>query len=382
MRLDNNQQAFFALVKAGLWEQDARLLQFEKIDFKEVYRLAEEQSVVGLVAAGLEHVVDRQVPKADLLAFIGVALQIEQRNKAMNRFIVVMSDKLKEAGVESVLIKGQGVAQCYERPIWRSPGDVDLLLNDENYEKGKTFLDGISKTGVKEYGFNKEYQTTIGGWCLELHGSLRSGLSAAFNKGVDDIQRDICDNHHVRYWKYGEKKIPLPRETEDSLVIFTHYIKHFYKGGLGIRQICDWCRLLWTYRETIDVDLLEKHLKKLGLRAQWKGFGAFAVDYLGMPSEAMPLYSSANMWSRKAKKICAFVMEVGNFGQNVDESYYLKYPLLIRKTFSMYRRISSLFRHAAIFPLHTLTFLPHVIYIGLKATIENGTGIREVKQDT
>lgn len=376
MRLDNNQQAFFALVKAGLWEQDARLLQFEKIDFQEVYRLAEEQSVVGLVAAGLEHVVDMKAPQATVLQFVGTTLQLEKQNTAINKFIGRVLNKTKEAGIDSVLIKGQGVAQCYERPQWRTPGDVDLLLNDENYERGKVFLDNISETKPKEYDFNKEYQATIGGWCLELHGSLRCGLSAALNRGVDEIRDDICDNHNVRYWETEGMRIPLPEENNDALLIFTHYIKHFYKGELGIRQICDWSRLLWTYRSTIDVTLLEKKLKQMGLRAQWKGFGAFAVDYLGMPAEAMPLYSSDKKWSRKADKICAFVLEVGNFGHNIDGSYYAKYPLIIRKTISMWKRVSSLLRHAAIFPWHTFRFLPHVIYTGLKATIENGTGVR------
>ena len=381
MRLDSNQQAFYALVCAGLWEKDVRLMSSDMVDFSSVMRLAEEQAVVGLVTAGLEHLKDVKIPQEILLQFIGDTIHLEQQNVAMNKFIVKLLDKLRDAGVESVLVKGQGVAQCYERPMWRSCGDVDLLLNDENYEKGKIFLDGISNDVSKEYSFNKEYQTTIEGWCVELHGSLRSGLSTAFNRGVDDIQREICDNNHVRFWEDGDVKIPLPEETNDSLVIFTHFIKHFYKGELGIRQICDWCRLLWTFKETIDVALLEKHLTKMGLRAQWKGFGAFAVDYLGMPSGAMPLYSPAKKWSRKADKICAFVMEVGNFGHNVDSSYYSKYPLVIRKTISMWKRVSSLLRHTTIFPLHSFRFLPHVVFTGLKATIENGTGYRETKRE-
>lgn len=374
MRLDNNQQAFFALVQAGLWEQDVRLAPFEKIDFNKIYRLAEEQSVVGLVAAGLEHVVDIKALKETVLQFVGTTLQLEQQNIAMNKFIVVVLDKMKVAGIDSVLIKGQGVAQCYERPQWRAPGDVDLLLNDENYEKGKALLDGISETKPKEYGFNKEYQATIGGWCLELHGSLRCGLSASLNKGVDEIRDDICDRHYIRIWETDGVKIPLPEENHDALLIFTHFIKHFYKGELGIRQICDWCRLLWTYRKTMETSFLEKKIKQMGLRSQWIGFAAFAVDYLGMPSEVMPLYSTDKKWSRKADSICAFVLEVGNFGHNNDGSYYVKYPLLIRKAISMWKRVSTLLRHATIFPLHTFRFLPHVIYIGLKATFQNGTG--------
>ncbi len=376
MKLDNNHKAFFALVKAGLWEQEAQLSSFDNIGFRDVYRIAEEQSVVGLVAAGLEHITDVKVPQMIALQFAGAAMQLEHRNKAINQFTVGFLKKLKNAGVDSVLIKGQGVAQCYERPFWRASGDIDLLLNKENYEKGKVYLDSIAENRAKEYSFNKEYNTIINGWCVELHGSLRCGLSSALNKGVDAVQKDICDNRNVRYWSIEDIEIPLPEPNDDALLIFTHYIKHFYKGELGIRQICDWCRLLWTFRESIDVPLLERRLKKMKLFDQWRGFGAFAVDYLGMPQEAMPLYSPNKEWLRKANKICSFVLEVGNFGHNIDSSYYAKYPLLVRKTISMWKRISALIRHATIFPWHTFRFLPHVIYTGLKATIENGTGVR------
>lgn len=87
MLVDNNTQAFFALVSAGLWEQEVQLSFFDKIDFGKVLNLAEEQSVVGLVAAGLEHVIGIKVPKEDVLQFVGQALQLEQRNQAMNFFI-------------------------------------------------------------------------------------------------------------------------------------------------------------------------------------------------------------------------------------------------------------------------------------------------------
>ena len=188
MLVDNNTQAFFSLVRSGLWEQEVQLSFFDKINFGKVLNLAEEQSVVGLVAAGLEHVIGIKVPKEDILQFVGQALQLEQRNQAMNFFIGMTLEKFHEAGIEAVLIKGQGVAQCYAKPEWRSAGDVDLLLNEENYEKGKAFLKGISETEPEEYSFNKEYITTFGGWCLELHGSLRCGLSAALNRGVDEIK--------------------------------------------------------------------------------------------------------------------------------------------------------------------------------------------------
>lgn len=91
--LDNNTQAFLALVRAGLWETDVQLSQFNSIDFLQVLKLADEQSVVGLVAAGLEHVTDVRISKESVLQFVGQALQLEQRNSSMNKFIGELVEK-------------------------------------------------------------------------------------------------------------------------------------------------------------------------------------------------------------------------------------------------------------------------------------------------
>ena len=136
----NNLEAFFSLVRAGLWEKDVQLMPYGDIDFSAVQQLAEEQSVVGLVAAGLEHAVDKKPAKKDVLQFIGQTLQLEERNKAMNYLIGVLVEKMREADIYTVLVKGQGVALCYERPLWRSCGDVDLFFDAKNYENAKAYL--------------------------------------------------------------------------------------------------------------------------------------------------------------------------------------------------------------------------------------------------
>jgi len=74
-------------VRAGLWERYVSFSEFKEIDYKEVYRLTMEQSVVGLVAAGLEHVVGEKVHKEDALQFAGEALNIESGNHSMNAFV-------------------------------------------------------------------------------------------------------------------------------------------------------------------------------------------------------------------------------------------------------------------------------------------------------
>lgn len=360
---------FFSILRAGLWEQKVCILPFGEIDVSSLKQVAEEQSVVGLIAAGLEHIEDKKLAKPDVLHFVGQALQLEQQNTAMNYFIGVLVDKMRKEGIYTLLVKGQGIAQCYERPLWRTCGDVDFYLSEDNYKKAKDNLIPLAASVEKEYVREKHLGMNIDPWVVELHGSLYSGLSSRVEKGLDEIRDDTFIRGNVRSWMNGDSQVFLLSADNDAVYLFTHILQHFYKGGIGVRQICDWTRLLWTYRNDINRELLKRRLKAMGLMTEWKAFGAFAVDYLGMSSDAMPLYLPDKKWKRKAGKICSFIIEVGNFGHNRDKSYFSKYPYVIRKAISFGRRVGDLYRHARIFPLDSFRFLPRIVINGVRSAI-------------
>ena len=368
MRL-NNQQTFFALVKAGLWEQDARLSQFVGIDFSEVMKLSEEQSIIGLVTAGLEHVTDVKVPQEELLQFIGQSLQLEQQNKEMNNFVASLVDSMRRVGIYTLLLKGQGVAQSYEKPLWRSCGDVDLFLSDDNYNKATDYLKSLASNVENERSRDKHLGMTIDNWVVEIHGRLYCGLSSRIEKELDGVYQDTFYGGSVRSWDNRGVQIFMLKAENDAFYVFTHILQHFYKEGLGLRQVCDWCRLLWTYRDKMDLPLLEGRIKRAGLMTAWKAFGAYGVDYLGMPVEAMPFYSDDKRWRRKAKRINRFILNVGNMGHNRDKSYFGKYPYVIRKAFSFGRRCGDLWRHARIFPWDSMKNFPAIVFNGIGSAI-------------
>ena len=350
--LNNNTKAFLALVRAGLWESEARLSQFGDVDFSEVYRLADEQSVIGLVAAGIEHVVDGKVPQEIALEFVGYALQLEQRNNAMNSFVERIYASMQKGGMYPILIKGQGIAQCYERPLWRSSGDIDLLLNGENYDHAKEWIKGIGEINEEdENDYRKRLNVKVGSWDVELHGTLRGELGGKIDNVIDDVQRDVFWGGNVRSWSNGNISIFLPSPDNDIIFVFTHILQHFFRGGIGLRQICDWCRLLWTYRLDLDKKLLESRLKETSVMSEWRAFASFAVCYLGMPEKAMPFYDTQKGWKRKAGKILEFILETGNFGYNRDLSYKVTSSFWRRMTISLFRRTEDFIKQARIFPL-------------------------------
>ncbi len=369
INIDINTQAFISLLKAGLWadtgfteSREYGLTGF--VDWNEVCRLAEEQSVIGVVLLGIEHS-NVKPPQELLLQWIGEVQILEQQNKSMNNFIAELVEKMRKADIYTLLVKGQGIAQCYERPLWRACGDVDFFLSDRNYNKAKAFLTPLASSIEPEGLYKKHFEMVIDPWVVELHGSMRSGLSSRVDKVIDDTQYEVFNSGNVRSWMDEKTQVFLPGVNSDLIFVFTHFIKHFYCEGLGLRQICDWCRLLWTFRDSLNYNLLEKRIRKMGLMSEWKAFASLAVDYLGMPSEAMPFYDSR--FKVKGERILEFVLKTGNFGHNRDRSYFQKYPFLVRKTISMGRRCGDLIRHVRIFPLDSIRFFPSIIFNGLRS---------------
>lgn len=302
-----------------------------------LYNIAEKQGVTGLIAAGIERL-NAVVPLDIKLQFVGSTLQTELRNKDMNAFIADMVAKMREIGIQTLLVKGQGIAQCYEKPLWRSSGDVDFLLDKENYRKAIDFLIPLSSDCKREENYSSHLGVNIDQWYVEVHGSLRTGLSAKVDRIVDEVHEDTFKNHKVRAWKNGKTDVLLPAPDEDVFFVFTHFIKHFYKEGMSLRQICDWCRLLYTYKDSLNYGLLKSRIRKAGLVSEWKAFAVLAIEYLGMPAEVMPLFDDrCKRDDLRAKKLIELIL-----GENSGSK--------AKDTLSI----------AKIFPINTIRFAPAI----------------------
>ena len=371
---------------------------------------------------------DLDLDQDRVMQWIFEVQMLERKNKAMNLFIAELAERMHKADIYAILVKGQGIAQYYERPLWRSYGDVDLFLSDDDYEKAKRLLVPLAVKVEPEGAYNKHLgivvpdslreQTTTGGvktWVVELHGCLYSGLSSKIDRELDDVYRDSFERGRVRSWMNGNVQVPLLSPENDAFYVFTHILQHFYKGGIGLRQICDWCRLLFCYRGKLDLQVLGSRIKRAGLMSEWRAFGAFAVEYLGMEAAAVPFLGgnvdvdldldvnenenlnldvdinendnenendnlnldvdldvggeiSAGL-KRKAGRIKDFVMMSGNFGQNRDMGYYKKYPYVIRKCMSLSQRVGDLVRHSRIFPMDSLRFFPKMMFNGVRSAM-------------
>ena len=371
--MSNTEKAFLELVRAGLWEdlkfkdESLKFKDFGSADWDALLLLAREQSVVGLLAAGLEHVKDVQVPHGWAFQVVRKALSLEQKNRNKNVFVNELTGELEGEGIRAVMVKGQGLAQCYKRPLWRASGDIDLYLDEDDFQKAKAFFRPRVNKFDPDNDYTRHINMTYKGWVVEIHANQHSRLSARTDRVLDEVHRDIFYKGGVRIWDNGGKAVTLPSADNDAILVFTHFLHHFYNGGIGLRQICDWCRLLYTYRESLNYGLLESRIRQMGLLTEWKAFYNLACKYLGMPDLDPRFMVHDSRLDKKAERIMDFIMEVGNFGHNRDTSYYGKYPFVVRKAISFGVRMKDVVRHARIFPADSLRFMLNMMRYSFRA---------------
>lgn len=366
----DNKEVFLSFVRAGLWEEVCENdIFFKGVDWGEVQKLAEEQSVIGLIVSGLEKMPTGIILLTEKLTLLGKRQLIEQRNEAMNRFIAELVGQLNISGIYAMMVKGQGVAQCYERPLWRSAGDIDFLLDEENYNKAKVFLASLSEETLSEDVAKRHSSIQLSGFTIELHGRMPFVLSRRADRVIDEVIADSLlgiggKQPSVRVWKDESVDIYLPNADNDVILVFTHYLHHFFIEGVGLKQICDWCRLLWTYRDEIDRGLLEARLGSMGLISEWKAFASLAVNHLGMPEEAMPFYDKR--YRRRGEKILSHVLKSGNLGHNNNQKYRSKLSKPMADTITFFRRIGDFAKFAFIFPIDSPKFFITYVFCKFK----------------
>ena len=210
----------------------------------------------------------------------------------------------------------------------------------------------LSSDNKLDERYSKHLGMNIDQWYVEIHGTLRTGLAGSVDRMVDKVQNDVFCGGNVRSWDYKGMTIFLPSPDNDVFFVFTHYIKHFYKEGMNLRQICDWCRLLWKFKDSLNHKLLESRIRKAGLMSEWMAFAALAVEFLGMPAEAMPMFNENDNQNHNLQKNAEKILKRILKGEPYNK---------VRDTWAI----------AKIFPWHTLKFAP-AIFLNV-----NGLKIKE-----
>lgn len=308
----------FALIKSSLWQTPLEGLPFNvsSIAWDEIGKLATQQTVGGLVFKAAFSLPSELRPPKD---WIFKTYSFMERNRhthtLLDKTAAEVSEKLKNVGILSVLLKGQAYARAYPDPALRQCGDIDLYVGEEFYQK--------AYEASKRFGWKSEEKFNID---AKHYGCSLNGVRIELHKIAGQLPFKNADKH-FQTWSRQElqeegntllmnnMRILVPTPIFDVVFVFLHMYHHFINGGIGLRQLCDWTMLLHSHAKEIDNAELKRLLEDFKLLKAWKRFAPIAVEYLGLPESECPCYSKKYL--KEADKILSFILKEGNFGRAI-----------------------------------------------------------------
>jgi len=229
-----------ALLRSALWgEERFPYRAAEGIDWIEIYQELKQQTVhhipVDLLA--------RENPEHSQ-QYIALAA------RGMMRWYTIMQQQqeicqlLADAGIPCVVVKGAASACYYSRPSSRAMGDIDLLVNPEDFDRACSLI----AEGAEYLGENvrhKEYRRNR--IIVEIHRAFSHFTDPEKNLFFDQrVFGAIEASQTITTENYTFPCLPT---VENGLILLAHIDVHL-AGGLGLRQIIDW--MMYVDRELTD----------------------------------------------------------------------------------------------------------------------------------
>ena len=323
------QQAFFTLLRAGLWhvnQDDWSCFPLSEGEWKSIWKQATRQSVRGLVFDGLCLLPEHLMPGIQLVVVWTAEVErIEQRNRQMNKVLLELVRSLTEIEKAPLVLKGQGVAQLYEQPLLRECGDIDLYFDDVQSEV--ILLDWIRSKGVS---IHTEPDGT--------HAYQWKGMDVEHHRRIFDLYAGGIQPYLDRQLqKYGSTCMPLLGDEQSKirvlspvlnlLLLNTHLLKHLMGHGIGLRQFCDLARAYHVWKNAYDGEGLKECYRRCGLLRWSRLLHMMLVEHLGLPMAELPYKDTLHSSDYLLKR----VMEEGNFGKDASTRGDATQPVWQRK---------------------------------------------------
>lgn len=369
MNHSNTIEQFFALIRSGLWGGKAASSPFDGgADWEALLRLASMQSLTGIFADGAGTLPRELMPPAETARRLFVTVEsIRRANRRLDTVLAELEAGLRREGIEGILLKGQGVARAYLHPELRMCGDIDLYPGKgDAYLRCCEIVRSLGESEGREDESEKHFHFNRRGCSIEIHSHVMLAADPFVNRRLQRWTDEMLDDpSKLRHVEINGVEVNLPPVDFDAVFLLQHIANHLLKGGIGLRQLCDWSRYLHVHAAEIDRARLGNNLRTLRLMNCWQLFGWLAVNRLGLPEAEMPFYSPRH--EKRALRCLRIILRKGNFGhydkaarRNLDINFILRKMQTCRIVIGQHAELLR------VIPAEVLRHLPWYLLDGIK----------------
>ena len=291
----------------------------KEADWKELYRIAQKQCLVGVLFDGIRKLPAEHVgmKKELLLQWMAESQMLEKANIRLNDAAIQVSEWFRKKDFRTCILKGQGNALVYPNPYSRTPGDIDIWVEGGD-KRVISFVRSISP--LEKACYHHIEFPSYKGVEVEVHYRPSFLLCLWHNRKLQNYYERVKEkqfSHRVKLGEQGEVAIP----TAELNLIFqlTHIYAHLMNEGIGLRQLLDYYFVL-LHADIKDLAELQRNMKRFGL---WKFAGA--IMYIMQEVFDLPV-SRLIVPSNEKYGIFVLneVLEAGNFGKYDERNRFGK----------------------------------------------------------
>ena len=363
--MSRSEQAFFLLLRSGLWESDVADLSLFPLtpeEWTEVLRMSEQQTVQGLLYRGFQHLPEHLFPpQQQVWRWVAIAARLEKEHRLFCTQTAATYRFLKAAGASPILQKGLAVAQYYEQPALRVNGDIDWYVGKDSK------LQAISQQ-LTAQGYTPEqrsdrsvcfyYEDTE----VELHPQLIDLDKPSSRKAVQRMLAASDQTLTLSLSDVSGEMIRVPSPMPTLVMLNAHLMKHAFTVGVGLRQVCDMARAYHRLYGLYDANALAEVYHQTGLWRWSELLHLFLVRYLGMPAQELPPPSPARQ--HDVRRLLRQMLHDGNFGHHALQWQRAHSEGRNRRhtIWQIVRRMPFSLRYAPIEMLHKILALSGITY--------------------
>lgn len=314
-------------------------------DWQRFYAFAKKQTLVGIIMEGISRLPKAVAPKQGLLMnWFMMSQNISRQNMMLNAATAEIYNKVKAAGYDCCILKGQANAAMYANPAARTPGDVDMWVNASREEIRQLAQTLANEKGrIDEESYNHIALTT-NAISVELHYTPGFMANFKYNRRLQQWFRESIDAQCRNMIALPDEAGEVAAPTADFNAVYQlyHLYHHYFYEGVGLRQVVDYYYVMWnvecgmwseecgvknssldnsssqakprtTQHSTFNI---QHSLTRLGL---WHFAGAMMYvlhEVLGLPEEKM----IAPMDKKRGEMLLNDILCGGNFGHH-DERH-------------------------------------------------------------
>ena len=240
-------QIFFDFLRYSIGSESEIPGSLIEADWKELYRIAQKQCLVGILFDGIQRLPSSNVgiSRDLLLQWMAESQMLEKANMRLNDAVIQVSEWFQKKGFRTCILKGQGNALMYPNPYSRTPGDIDIWVEGGD-KRVISFVRSISPHEKACY-HHIEFPPYKG---VEVEVHYRPSFLLCFwhNRKLQKYYERVKEeqfSHRVKMGEQGEGAIP----TVEFNIIFqlTHIYAHLMNEGIGLRQLVDYYYVLCDF---------------------------------------------------------------------------------------------------------------------------------------